>query len=183
MKFNTQILSFTICSGLLLSSNLATFAEEAASEVVVVEVHPDTEIVDGNDTVIDDEATTDVEDNIEDELVDVDENVDGELADNGEVSDNDSEVTDADGQVTEDDGVVITLNNDWVKRGDGEEILYMSTGGLGGEAVRSNADTVEADKDVVVSTRTENAPKANTVQQNYAKPSAVKSNGRVFLLK
>lgn len=168
MKLNKRILSYTLYSGLLLSSNLATFAEDdAAPEVVIHEVDLGTEVIDGDETKIDDETT-----------------VDDETTNTDEVADVDGDVQDVDGEVTDDDTVVVVWDQDWVKRGEGgEEIYYMSANGLGGEQASSNADQVESDKDAVVVISAEKAPKVNTVQQNYVKPSAVKSNGRVFLLK
>ena len=168
MKLTKRILNAALSSGLLLSFSPAIFAEEVASpEVTICEVAPDEETVDSVDIVIDDEV----------EIIDEETTTDEEVVVDKENDRDDS-----------DDGEVITWDPDWVKRGDGgEEVYYMSAnGGPIAEPNRNNAsDTapVEADKDTTVTARAEKAPKVNTVQRSTAKPTAVKSNGRVFLRK
>ncbi len=157
MKLNTRILSSALCGGLLLSFSPVIFAEEVAAPEIAI-----CQVAPDDDVVIDDKTVV-----TDDEVV-----IDKE---------SDSEVTDEDGEVT------TCWDPDWVKRGDGDEVIYyMTGGGPGVEPNRSNAsDTapVEADKDAAVTTRAEKSPKVNTVQRNTAKPNAVKSNGRVFLRK
>lgn len=178
MKLNPRILSSALCSGILLGFTPAIFAEEDAApeimicpgveipEVVVPEiiVCPGVEIIDGvelngnGESVITEEDTT----TTTDEEVVVDEVVDSE----------------------ETDDEVITWDIDWLERGEGgEEIYQMTAGGAIADASNSNVARVEADKETVVTARAEKATKHKTVKQNSAKPTAVKSNGRVFLLK
>jgi hypothetical protein len=188
MKLNPCILSSALCSGILLGFTPAIFAQEHAApeimicpgveipevvvpeiiicpgvelpEVVVPEIIicPGVEVVEGVE--LNGDGVTVVTE--EDTTTTTDEQVDSEEIDNE----------------------VITWDIDWLERGEGgEEIYYMTTGGPSADTSNSNAATVEADKETVVTTRAEKAPKLKTVQQNSAKPAAVKSNGRVFLLK
>lgn len=167
MKLTQAKLPIALLTGALLAFSPAVMAEEGQEpDIAICDGFVDTGIV-VNDDIVDDEVTID-EDAVVDEEVVVD----------------DSEVTDSD----EKPEIVICWDQDWVKRGDGDEtdpnIYYMFSNGPSQEGNITGASSVEAvdsANEAVVESKTQKQTPVAKVQRAAAKPTAVKANGRVFL--
>jgi hypothetical protein len=146
------------------------------------------------ETLVTPEITISVEGEITDEDISVDEEVvDVEITDEETGSDEGEEIVINeeiidDAEITDEHDIVITWDPDWVKRNndtDGSEnpeYLYMTAGGPALESQGQSTSTGPQAADEKSAVTMVDAKSVTTnISRAAAKPTAVKTNGRVFL--
>lgn len=169
MKSKTTQYTKVLIGAAALMISSSALAEEAVIEPQIVICPPPPHGIDiADEDVTDDVATVE------------------ELADE-KISDEDVEVVVDDKEVVKDDEVLIACwDFDWSKRendDDAQVYLYMATDGPAAEAtggIAQNSAPQAADETSAVTKVEKNTVSAN-IRRVANKPTAVKSNGRVFL--